>query len=63
MIKDKTRRKFLGKINNFISKEEANFEDKHLRSYLKGKKYFSYGKDEKGDPKIYEVKQEFYEAE
>jgi hypothetical protein len=34
---------FGGKITDFISKEEKNFEQKHLKAYLKGKKYFRHG--------------------
>ena len=48
-------RKFLGKLNNFSSKEERAFENKHLKAYLKGIKQFTFGKDETGKPKVFDV--------
>ena len=54
-------RQFKGKIDNFSSKEERNFEKKHLKAYLRGDKYFFYGIDDLGNPKRYEVQQELVE--
>lgn len=36
-------RTFGGKLDNFISIQERRFEQKHLKAYLRGDKYFSYG--------------------
>ena len=55
------KRKFKGKIDNFDSKEERNFEKKHLKAYLRGDKYFFYGTDALGKPIQYEVQQEWIE--
>lgn len=33
-------RKFLGKLSNFNSKEEKDYEQRHLKAYLKGKSSF-----------------------
>lgn len=38
-----SRRSFGGKLVDFTSRAEQNFEKKHLDAYLKGKKYFRYG--------------------
>ena len=38
--KAEPKRRFKGKIDNFESKEERNFEKKHLKAYLRGDKYF-----------------------
>lgn len=37
------RRKFLGKISEFDTKEEERFEKKHLKAYLLGKESFISG--------------------
>lgn len=36
-------RSFGGKTNGFVNKAEKNSETKHLRAYLKGKKYYRDG--------------------
>lgn len=54
-------RVFKGKINNFTSKEERNFEKKHLKAYLRGDKFFTYGIDNLGKPITHEVQQEYIE--
>ena len=43
-------RKFLGKLDNFDSKEDRNFNKKMLKAYLAGDAEFYYGwkKDKKG---------------
>ncbi len=48
--KIKTKRSFGGKIDNFETKEERNFQKKHLRAYLKGNSHFRHGFDLKGKP-------------
>jgi len=57
----KIKKVFLGKIDNFKSKEERAFEKKHLAAYLAGKKRFKYGKDELGQPSYYDVLYKFIE--
>jgi hypothetical protein len=57
MSSQQTKRQFLGKLDNFTSKEERNFEKKHLRCYLRGDKFFEYGHDEVGQPIRREVQQ------
>jgi len=34
------KRRFLGKLSNFESKEEKSLEEKHLKAYLKGNTHF-----------------------
>lgn len=54
------RRSFGGKLVDFASRAEQNFEKKHLNAYLKGKKWFRYGfKTVRGMrvPAIFEVKE------
>lgn len=51
----KTRVGFGGKIENFESREESNFEKKHLKAYLKGDMLFSFGKDNRNQPKMFKV--------
>lgn len=59
MNKDK-KRTFGGKIENFINKEERNFENKHLKAYLKGHEKFRFGFDLKSkEPLWYRVKEIF----
>lgn len=41
--KKKYTRKFLGKIDGFENKQERDFENKHLRAYLKGNDRFIVG--------------------
>ncbi len=41
--KEELKRSFGGKTNNFLNKEEKDFEKKHLKAYLKGYKYFNCG--------------------
>ena len=55
-MKDKNlTRVFLGKLSGFQSKQERNFEKKHLKSYLRGDVTFSYGYDNERKPKFYKV--------
>lgn len=61
--KNSTKRIFKGKLDNFTSKEERNFEKKHLKAYLRGDKYFFFGVDAKGEPIRYKVLQELTEPE
>lgn len=51
----KTKRKFTGKLTNFISKEERNFCKKQLKAYLKGWEWFSYKQNEYKTPQIIEA--------
>lgn len=39
-----TTKVFLGKLDNFDSKNDKAFEDRHLKSYLKGNERFQYKK-------------------
>lgn len=54
------RRKFLGKTEDFDSKEEEKYEKKHLQAYLKGKEIFRFGyraiKDGR-EPAFYKVQE------
>ena len=43
MRKEKTRKRFLGKIDNFKDNQERNFFKKMLKSYLKGHEMFRFG--------------------
>lgn len=60
----KIRRRFLGKTENFKSKEERNFEKAHLKAYLKGKTMFRHGFESGMHglkmPKYHRTKQELY---
>lgn len=61
----KIRRKFLGKTEDFVDKEEQRFEQKHLKAYIKGKTQFRYGYETINGqrfPAWHRVKQDFYEA-
>lgn len=42
-ISDDHRRSFGGKLSGFESKDEAMREKKHLKAYLKGKKFYRHG--------------------
>jgi hypothetical protein len=64
-MEEKTRH-FGGELNVFIdrkgtpleiaaAKAKRNFEKKHLKGYLNGDKYFSFGLDEKRNPIYYVV--------
>jgi hypothetical protein len=62
-LSDEHVKSFGGKLSGFESKEERNFESKHLRAYLKGKPTFNYGYElletpfgEKRQPKSFETK-------
>jgi len=70
MIKEeeKKRRYFGGLLRVYINKQDKeipvkvqeyktrrNFESKHLKSYLKGDKMFSFGRDIRGFPIWYNV--------
>lgn len=43
-------RQFLGKIKDFIDKDEQKFENAHLRAYLKGYEKFTYGFEQVPNP-------------
>lgn len=43
LIKEDLKRNFGGTLTGFKSKEEANFQKKHLKAYLKGCKMFRDG--------------------
>lgn len=51
------KRSFGGKIDNFIDRNERAFEQKHLKTYLKGHKRFQIGKYPNGEPMYSEVKE------
>lgn len=55
--RNKNTRKFLGKIDNFIDKQERAFEKKHLRAYLNGQERFVVGYSN-NQPLYANVKQE-----
>lgn len=60
MKKIKYNRQFLGKLTDFSSPEEKNLEQRHLKAYLKGQRFFNYGFEGVGRnkrPKYYPVKQ------
>jgi hypothetical protein len=42
-LSDEHTRSFGGKLTGFTSREEAIREKKHLKAYLAGKQYFTYG--------------------
>ena len=44
--KSRRTRKFLGKTEGFVNKEERNFEKAHLKAYLKGKRIFKHHQKE-----------------
>lgn len=48
-------RKFLGKLDEFESKEEQKREAKHLKAYLKGDKFYFFGFREFTNPKTQTV--------
>lgn len=65
---EEKKKQFLGKLGNtinnsktgflgdFIDKIERNFQKKHLKAYLRGDEYFSFGKNQKtGEPEWYKV--------
>ncbi len=43
MEKKEETRSFKGKTSNFKDKQERTFEQKRLKGYLRGNKYFQYG--------------------
>lgn len=60
---EEPRRYFLGKLDGFSSKEERDFENKHLKAYKRGDKWFVHGYtlNEQGTkiPNIFPVKEEW----
>lgn len=57
----KLRRRFLGKTENFKSKEEKHFYNRMLKAYLKGNEYFFFGiNEENNQPNIVKIEQEYY---
>lgn len=54
----KTKRKFTGKLDNFESGRERNFQKKALKAYIKGKEYFIFGKDSQNLPIQHKTPQE-----
>lgn len=58
-----TKRRFLGKTDNFADKQERNFNKKMLKAYLRGDANFSFGLDsETRQPIMFKVLQETYEV-
>lgn len=54
------KRTFLGKLKDFANKQERNFEKAHLKAYLKGHQFFSFGKNSfTGDKNRFVVQQHF----
>ncbi len=61
------RRQFLGKlgysisnkatgfIGDFMDKMERNFQNKHLKAYLRGDEYFTFGRNSKGEVAWFKV--------
>lgn len=39
----KVSRKFLGKLTDFASPQERAFEKKHLKAYIRGHQFFTFG--------------------
>jgi len=57
-MKSNWKRQFLGKTENFESKEEMRKEQKHLKAYLKGHTRYAFGRDIKTkEPIWHNVKQ------
>lgn len=59
-MKIKYNRQFLGKLTGFSSPEEKNYEQRHLKAYIKGQQLFNYGFEGVGRnrrPKYHLVKQ------
>jgi len=56
MKKDKkvVSRKFLGKLTDFTSPQERAFEKKHLKAYIRGHQFFTFGfkEEQMGEMKI-----------
>lgn len=60
MDKVKYNRQFLGKLTDFSSAEEKNFEQRHLKAYLRGYQWFNFGFEGIGrlrKPKYYQVQE------
>lgn len=57
----KRSRRFLGKIDGFIDRQEKAFEQKHLKAYLKGQTKFIIGYRQ-GMAVYSDVKQELIEV-
>lgn len=55
-VKKKYTRRFLGQL--FPERRDANYEKAHLKAYLKGRKFFHYGRLPDGSPAPHQVKQE-----
>lgn len=58
-IKNNNTRKFLGKTEGFKDKEERSFNQRMLKAYLKGYKYFHFGRNVLGHKKEHLVMQEY----
>lgn len=59
-MKIKYSRRFLGKLTDFSSSEEKNFQQRHLKAYIKGQQFFNYGFEGVGRnkrPKYHKVQQ------
>lgn len=52
---EKLERSFGGKTEGFKNKEEQRFEQKHLKAYLRGDKFFKFGYDKNGYPIFHKV--------
>jgi hypothetical protein len=51
----KLTRRFLGNING-----KTPIEQKELRSYIKGRDYFTYGRDSANKPIYHQVRQNYF---
>ncbi len=51
------QRQFGGKLTGFVDRKEANFEKKHLKAYLKGWDYFTYGRNKNNEPVWHKTKE------
>lgn len=45
-----------GKVRSLANRMEKQFEEKHLKAYLRGDTRFSFGKDEYNHPVFFDVK-------
>lgn len=59
-VPHKQGRRFLGKTEGFIDKQEQKFENRHLKAYKRGEEYFIYGRDVERNPVYHNTKQELF---
>jgi len=55
IVEVKSLRSFGGKISDFKDKSEKDYEQKHLKAYLKGFKFFRHGFETNGEPAYFPV--------